>query len=140
MSSDGFYEPGNYVERIRQIMPAPGWSALRCLISSDDTATFTELPVVGWGVVGYEVMEPELDAVHPRRDDWVKLLVSEGSGFAFPCDDDPEPERYQIAIFAPGVTPTEQDRTKLATAVRRVRDMRATREKKAVSVATGSSK
>lgn len=54
--------------QITQLIPAPGWKAMACAIDDDNSASFWEVPVIGWGIV----RNLDREAVH---DDHVELFV-----------------------------------------------------------------
>ncbi|MGA9972960.1 MAG: hypothetical protein WBQ07_21700 [Candidatus Acidiferrales bacterium] len=130
------YKREEYLERIRSIMPAPGWTALGCHIDSDDVAHFVDLDVVGWAIVDCEVVAGRnIKRLHER----VKLLVSNGDGEARLADN--MAYTYSLPrVFPPGVIPTGKDRADLADHMRDLRDYKARRKQKTVSVAVGSSR
>lgn len=73
-----------YLERITNIMPAPGWRAVGCWVQQNGVPHFEEIAVVGWAGIQHVPIDGQKDT--PPDDDVKLLLFDEETGDAYTRD------------------------------------------------------
>ncbi len=125
------YKCEEYVERIRSIMPAPGWTAWSCFINEEGKVDFSEESVVGWAVKGHEAIYGENDSTIERRDDEVVLLIQQrGMGCVLTVDEANEgASNYVVEGVGPNGL-TEGRKEQMEETLRMIMRMRAEKQQK----------